>query len=217
MRNCLFILIIGLIVFNSCIKNNDKPLDNSTRMDIEHNQILQIDRIKPLPTSLYEYTEHITKKVLDHDHRPNIADSKIVSYVDMSIQAIYTPLISYKKSSKNNSLVFFELDGLISNFEFIISEECLNGVTTRYLYKDIDGTVLLEFDVNNTDGQVLQMQANPNKNWFRRWKNCAEHTLNYMIDNPVDGLVCMAFGKYCAGTIAAMCAIAAAEGYFKEM
>ena len=215
MKKDVIILIITLLMFFACKENNVKPHENSTFHGEELSQVMQINTILPAPDILHAYTEYVTEKVLEFGYHPKINDSKIVSYIVFPIRAIYTPIESAEKSSINSSHVYFELDGMFSDFELLISEEYLDESTQRYSYNDIDGTLFVEFEVDRVNGTILNLRFNNNKNWFSRWKNCAQHTLEYMVDNPVDGLVCMAFGKYCAGTIAAMCAIAASEGYFQ--
>lgn len=215
MKKYIIISFIAVFVFFACKEDNIKPYDNCTCQDEELFQTIQIENVLPAPDYLQAYTEAVTSKILEFGYHPIINDSKIVNYVDFSIQAIYTPIESDDKSSINSSHVYFELDGMFSNFELLISEEYIDESTKRYSYLDIDGTLFFEFEVDREDGTILNLRFNYNKNWFSRWRNCAQHTLEYMVDNPVDGLVCMAFGKYCAGTIAAMCAIAASEGYFQ--
>jgi len=69
-----------------------------------------------------------------------------------------------------------------------------------------DGT-FIQFDVQQSDGLVINVLTI--KGWGSRWVGGVDWAIGRM--SGVDVLACMAVGKWCAGGIAALCAVAATE------
>lgn len=174
---------------------------------------LAIKDIFPLPNYLHEHTARVTGKINSHELTPNIDESFMVSYQDSPIQAIYTPLNQKLKSSIEIFHIYFELEGMVSKFHLLISQEQLHETVKRFTYKTIEGRTIVQFDVETNDGRIIDIQLPNLKNWGDRFENCVEWTFDQM--SGWEKLGCMALGPYCAGTIAAMCGVGASEGMFE--
>lgn len=195
----------------SCSK---EKVDFDNEFDQKGNNVgLEIKDIEPLPADLYKYTAHIAGKVKYLDSSPNIDESVIVNYYDFPVQAIYTPLSQKNISSLEVFHVYFELEGLVSKFDMLISEERLNESEMRYTYRTTEGDLIVLFDVDLNNGLIINVQQSNIKSWKSRFENCVSWTFGNM--SSWDYLACMALGPICAGTIGSMCAFAATENMFQ--
>lgn len=170
-------------------------------------------KIVPLTNDLISYTSKRTKKISSPVITPDVRSSIIVMYENYDIKAVFTPFEKKFKSSIKLHHVYFELDGLVSKFELIISEEQLNNDVVRYSYISIDNVAFVTFDVNLNDGAIFNIQFSNFKDFGDRFENCVKWTFDNM--NIYDKLACMAIGPYCAAGIATLCAIGAAEDQFE--
>jgi|GEM_PF-5171638 len=173
---------------------------------------LSPSEIVPLSSSLLNYTETITSKFKLAEFIPDVDNSTMALYEESPIQAIFTPLIPVHETSSEVFHVYYSLDGLVSAFEFLLTEEYLNENTMRYSYSTVEGETYATFDVSLIDGRIFNIQLDNYKGFADRWENCVTWTLSRM--NMYDTLACMAFGPYCAAGIATLCAIGAAENQF---
>lgn len=214
-KKVLFILvIIPTLLINSC---NDKEIESF----IEETTIayfgLEVKDVVPLPKGFLKYTEHLASCNKSVGLIPVLSESVLVSYQNFPVQAIVTPLNSLHKSSTEKYHVYFELDGRVSKYDLIINIEPINEFEVRYLYQTNNGSFLFSFDVTLANGLINNIQKGQllslKSTWWGRWKSCVAAVLDAMIDEPAAGLICMAYGKICAPSIAALCAIGATEGY----
>ena len=192
----------------SCSTNNEEiqiPED-------ERNSYLEIKEVSKLPEKLYKHTKRITSELKILSRFPNIEESVIVTYYQTPLRAIYTPLHHEDDSPDKMFYVYFELNGQVYTFDLLITEKNYSKNSIRYTYQSIDGNPIVQFDVEITNGQIINIERYPNKNWGDRFGNCIDWTFDNM--NRLDYLGCMAVGPVCAGVIASMCAIAANEGLF---
>lgn len=205
------IIIILLCLTVSC--SNEKDESNG-ELNEEGTEVgLVIDKVVPLPEYLSLHTIRIANNVKHNELSPNIGKSLIVSFKDSPIRAIYTPLKGKLKSSIETFHVYFEFDGKVSKFDLLISEEDLSESEKRFTYLTIEGELIAQFNVGIKDGRISNIITNHLKSWGERFENCVEWTFNQM--SGWERLGCVAFGPYCAGTIAAMCGVGASEGMFE--
>lgn len=206
------IILILLCLTISCTHEKE---ESSNELDQESNNVgFRINKILPLPDNLSKHTISVTNNIRFNELSPNIGESFIVSYLDSPIRAIYTPLNGKLKSTIETYHVYFELDGKVSKFDLLISEEDLSESEKRFSYLTFEGELIAQFNVGIEDGQISNIQANHLKRWSDRFENCIKWTIDHM--NTWDKLACMALGPVCAGTIASMCAIGASEGMFEK-
>ncbi len=138
----------------------------------------------------------------------------MVLYDSIEIVAVYTPLSNSQKSNMETYHIYYVMDSLYSNFALLLHKEQLNEDLVKYYYNTINDENIGQLIINQQGiiNQVIVMA--PGWGWDGRFENCVNWVLGQM--NYLDYLACMAIGPVCAGTIAAMCAIGATEGYFGD-
>lgn len=203
-----FILSATMLAFTMGCSENE--MENITEKDFSYK--FDIASIKPLTGDLDVYKNKTNSLLKSGDgFEPDYANSHVVTYTNTDVSAIFIPLIKNLKSGENSTLMLFELNNELIDFDLIISETLLSDEVVRYAYSNASNEVI-QFDVQLTDGLIINVITT--KSWGRRWTNCVEWTIGQM--NGIDVLACMAFGKWCAGGIAALCAVGASEGYFAD-
>ncbi|HQQ13266.1 MAG TPA: hypothetical protein PK855_08880, partial [Bacteroidales bacterium] len=119
-----------------------------------------------------------------------------------------------QKSNMETYHIYYVMDSLYSNFALLLHKEQLNEDLVKYYYNTINDENIGHLIINQQGiiNQVIVMA--PGWGWDGRFENCVNWVLGQM--NYLDYLAYMAIGPVCAGTIAAMCAIGATEGYFGD-
>lgn len=202
-----FIAVLLLVLSLSCSKSERENLINK-----EFSYQFDIQSVGPYAGDIKLLENKYSNLLKSQCYDPDFTNSQIVTYSTIDVAAIFTPLNNELKSGSNHSsLMFFELNNELLDFELIINETILNDKVGRYSYLTVNGQLIVQFDIQLEDGLVLDVYAT--KSWGDRWNNCVTWTLQNM--SNMDYLACMAAGPYCAGGIAAMCAVGASEGYFE--
>lgn len=198
-----FLLVLSL----SCSKSEKENLTNN-----DFSYEFDIQSVEPFTGDIELLENKYNNLLKSQGYDPDFTNSQIVTYSNIDAAAIFTPLNNHLKSGSNNSsLMFFELNNELLEFDLIVNETILNDEVGRYSYLTVNGHLIVQFDIQLEDGLVLDVFTM--KSWGDRWTNCVEWTLNNM--SYIDYLACMAFGPYCAGGISAMCAVGATEGWFE--
>lgn len=213
----LKVTYITLILLSLTISCSNEKEESIIDLDQDKETIktgLAVKDVIPLPNTLYNHTLRISSNLIFDDLSPNVDNSFIVRYQDSEIETIFTPLNQNLKSTEEIYHVYFKLKDMVSKFHLLISQEILNDAVKRFKYKTTDGKILVIFDVDSTDGRILNIELPNLKSWSDRFENCVEWTFDQM--GTWDYLACMAIGPVCAGTIASMCAVGATEGMFES-
>jgi len=202
-----FIFLVFLYNCSSDELRKDEECDCNKLIDLE------IKSINPLPKSFHIHTANLIEKKGAKALMFDIEQSRIVDYYNQTLRTIYTPIYSESKSNTSNFHVYFEKEGLVSDFDMIISEEIIDENISRYSYFGDMGQLMVSFDILIETGQILDFKLGRTKGFGDRFNNCLEWTFNQM--STMDYLACMAVGPICAGTIASMCAVGASQDNFQ--
>lgn len=215
MKRFLFFAFLSFMFF-SCKKNSEEA--NSLDSTHFYKIGLEVKDVKPLDKKFYFHAQQMVKGISFLKTEPNISESLFIEYEGSPIKAILTPLIQNESSFDLNH-IFFEKDGLVSTFSLLLSIEKFNDNTFKYSFLTLEGTLIFCFNLDDSTNLLSGFEIGDfdnGKNWFDRFGNCLQFMMNQLMEEPAVGLVCMAWGKICAPSIAALCAIGATEGYFEE-
>lgn len=157
----------------------------------------------------------------------NPESSRIITYEGLGdYRLIISEVISDQRSSKYHMMI--EKDGKIGQNPFIMKiEDLVDGKQSISFSDSFINNRHPLFQYINDNGFVdltkvkYRLHDNQRKcSWGCRFGNCTKSVFDAFTDgtagNAVVGLLCVAFGPECAGSVGVVCAIAATEGYFRE-
>jgi hypothetical protein len=179
---------------------------------------LNIKDVKPLDEKLHYHALKMIEGIGFPNVKSVVSESIIIEYENYPVKAILTPLLTEESYDDVNHL-FFEMDGLVSNFSLLLTSDPLCENMRKYSFLTLEGLVVFSFVLEESTGFVSNFaieEIYDGKGWLSRFNNCLKYTMSQLVEEPAVGLICMAFGKICAPSIALLCAFAATEGYFEE-
>jgi hypothetical protein len=214
-----FAFAAGALFFLSLFSCNKTENDH---VFIESSEVfligLNVKDVKPLDNKLHYHALKMIEGIGFPNIKSVVSESIIIEYENFPLKAILTPLLTEESYDDVNHL-FFEKDGLVSNFSLLLTSDPLCENMRKYSFLTLEGSEVFRFVLEESTGLVSNFaigEIYDGKGWLSRFNNCLKYTMSQLIEEPAVGLICMAFGKICAPSIAGICFVAATEGYFEE-
>ncbi len=214
-----FVSLFLIFLIPSCTKEKQN-IDEISQISTRYVG-LQIANVSELPSKLYRHTEKKAGSNYLKNIRPDLSNSKIVSYLDVPIRSIITPLINIQENNAEVYHVYFEKEGLVSLFDLVMTIEDTGHGGKNIKFESSEGEFFLSFSLkNNLIGEVRKGELSYQRGWWTRFGNCVKFVMDEMADgspeNVVVSLICLYYSPYCAVSITAMCALLSSEGYFEQ-